>query len=84
MTWARGLAPYMFVFYTLAGLLSAYFAYKAAGWVAVGLVFVAALVVGGSGGPEGLTQYAAAGIVVLVVVVLIGQRRTRSAWRNRR
>jgi hypothetical protein len=82
--WALGLGPFMWILYSLAGLLSSYFAYRAAGWVAVALVFIAALVVGGSGGPQGLAQYAAAGIVALVAVILIGQRRTRSAWRNRR
>jgi molecular chaperone DnaJ len=82
--WALGLGPFMWILYTLAGLLSAYFAYKAAGWAAVGLVFVAALVVGGSGGPEGLVQFAAVGIGLLVAIILLGRRRDRAAWRNRR
>ncbi len=82
--WTTALGPLMWLVYSLAGLLSAYFAYRAAGWAAVALVFVAALVVGGSGGPEGLVQYAAAGVAVLVAVILLGQRRDRAAWRNRR
>jgi molecular chaperone DnaJ len=83
-TWATALGPFMFLFYTLAGLLGAYFAYRAAGWAAVALVFVAALVVGGSGGPPGLTQFATAGIVVLLAVVYLGGRRARANWRERR
>lgn len=82
--WAPVLGPFMGLIYALAGLLSAYFAYRAAGWAALALVFVAALVIGGSGGPEGLVQYAAAGIVALVAVVFLGKRRDRAAWRNRR
>lgn len=82
--WAPALAPYMWIFYTLAGLLAAYFAYRAASWAAVALVFIAALVVGGSGGPEGLVQFTTVGIIVLVAVILLGRRRERAAWRNRR
>lgn len=78
------LAPFMWILYFLSGLLSAYFAYRAAGWAALALVFIAALVVGGSGGPPGLVQYAVGGIVVLVAVIFLGQRRDRAAWRNRR
>ena len=83
-TWATALDPFMFLFYTLAGLLGAYFAYRAAGWAAVALVFVAALIVGGSGGPPGLVQFATAGIVVLLAVTYLGQRRARANWRDRR
>ena len=69
------LGPLMFVPYTLVGLLAAYFAYKAAGWAALALVFVAALVVGGSGGPDNLLQFITLGIVLLVVVIYLGNRR---------
>ena len=82
--WAAGLGPVMFVLYTLVGLLAAYFAYRAAGWAGVALVFVAALVVGGSGGPDGLVQFATAGIAVLLAAIFFGNRRDRAAWRGRR
>ncbi|MDP9457822.1 MAG: hypothetical protein CYG60_18285 [Actinobacteria bacterium] len=69
------LGPLMFVPYTLVGLLAAYFAYKAAGWAALALVFVAALVVGGSGGPESLLQFVTLGIVLVVAAIYLGNRR---------
>jgi molecular chaperone DnaJ len=65
----------MFVLYTVAGFLASYFAYRAAGYAGVALVFVAALVVGGSGGPQGLTQFTTLGIVILLVLILLGRRR---------
>jgi molecular chaperone DnaJ len=74
----------MWLLYTLAGLFSAYFAYRAAGWAGVAIVFVAALVVGGSGGPEGLVQFTTVGIVLLLAVIYLGTRRDRAAWRDRR
>ena len=83
-SWAPAMGPFMPLLYTLAGLLAAYFAYRAAGWGGMALVFVAALVVGGSGGPEGLVQFVTVGIVVLLVVVYLGSRRSRAAWRDRR
>jgi len=77
------LAPFMLIVYILAGLLAAYFAYRAAGWAGIALVFVAALVVGGSGGPEGLVRFATLGIILLLVVIYLGSRRQRTAWRDR-
>jgi molecular chaperone DnaJ len=82
--WAAGLGPVMWVIFALAGLLASYFAYRAAGWAGVALVFVAALVVGGSGGPEGLVQFATLGIAVLLAAIFLGDRRERAAWRGRR
>ena len=76
------LGPLMFVPYTLVGLLAAYFAYRAAGWAALALVFVAALVVGGSGGPEGLLQFVTLGIVLLLIVVYLGNRRDERSRRR--
>ena len=81
--WVFALAPFMFILYTLAGLLAAYFSYKAAGWVGIALVFVAALVVGGSGGPVGLLQFATLGMVLLLIVIYLGTRRDEAA-RSRR
>ena len=69
------LGPLMFLPYTLVGLLAAYFAYRAAGWAALALVFVAALVVGGSGGPAGLLQFITLGILLLLAVIYLGNRR---------
>jgi molecular chaperone DnaJ len=82
--WVFALGPFISLLYILAGLLSAYFAYRAAGWAGVAVVFVAALVVGGSGGPEGLVQFTTVGIIMLLAVIYLGQRRNRAAWRDRR
>jgi molecular chaperone DnaJ len=75
---ATALAPFMPILYTLVGLVASYFAYRAAGYVAVGLVFLSALVVGGRGGPEGLLQFATLGIIILLVVIWLGNRRDRA------
>jgi molecular chaperone DnaJ len=76
---ATALAPFMPVLYTLVGLVVAYFAYRAAGYVAVGLVFLSALVIGGQGGPGGLLQFATLGIIILLVIIWLGNRRDRAA-----
>src|ERR671916_1472962 len=62
------LSPFMFILYTLVGLVAGYLAYRAAGWAGLALAFVAALVVGGQGRPENLLQFATLGIVLLLVV----------------
>lgn len=82
--WVHALPPFLPIVYTLAGFLAAYFAFRAAGWAGMALVFVAALVVGGSGGPPGLVQFATAGLLVLLAVIYLGTRRNRAAWRDRR
>ena len=74
------LAPFMQILYSLVGLVAAYFAFRAAGYGALALVFVAALVVG-SQGPTGLLQFATVGIIVLLVVVYLGNRREQTARR---
>ena len=74
------LAPFMPLLYSLVGLVVAYFAFRAAGYAALALTFVAALVVGGEG-PEGLLQFATVGIIVLLVVVYLGNRRESAARR---
>jgi molecular chaperone DnaJ len=68
------LAPFMPILYSLVGLVVAYFTFRAAGYAALALAFVAALVVGGQG-PAGLLQFATVGIIVLLVVVYLGNRR---------
>ncbi len=74
------LAPFMRVLYALVGLVVAYFAFRAAGYAALALVFIAALVVGGQG-PLGLLQFATVGIIVLLAVVYLGNRRESAARR---
>jgi molecular chaperone DnaJ len=73
-------APFMPILYSLAGLVVAYFAFRAAGYAALALAFVAALVVGAQG-PEGLLQFVSVGMVVLLVVVFLGNRRESAARR---
>ncbi len=75
------LDPFMPILYSLVGLAVAYFAFRAAGYAALALAFVAALVVGGQGGPEGFLQFATVGIIVLLVVVYLGNRRESAARR---
>jgi molecular chaperone DnaJ len=79
-TFVTVLAPFMPILYSLVGLVVAYFAFRAAGYAALALTFVAALVVGGQG-PEGLLQFATVGIIVLLVVVYLGNRRESAARR---
>jgi molecular chaperone DnaJ len=83
-SWVHALAPFLPLIYTVAGLVATYFAYRAAGWAGMALVFIAALVVGGSGGPPGLVQFATAGLLVLLALIYLGTRRNRAAWRDRR
>jgi molecular chaperone DnaJ len=73
------LAPFLPILYTLVGLVTAYFAYRAAGYAGLGLVFVAALVVGNQGAAQGLLQFGTLGIVLLLVVIWLGNRRERAA-----
>jgi molecular chaperone DnaJ len=73
------LGPFMPVLYTLVGLVTAYFAYRAAGYAALALVFVAVLAVGSQGLPEGLLQFGTLGIIILLVVIWLGNRRERAA-----
>ena len=85
LAWLTELNPFMFILYTLVGLVAAYFAYRAAGYAGMALVFVAALVVGTNGPPGGdLTQFATVGIVLLFVVIYLGNRRASAGWRSRR
>ncbi|CAN5162867.1 hypothetical protein BH18ACT10_BH18ACT10_18420 [soil metagenome] len=77
--WATTLAPFMFVFYTLVGLLASYFAFRAAGYAALALVFVATLVVGNRGGPPTMLQLCTLGIIILLVVIYMGNRREEAA-----
>ena len=74
------LDPFMFILYSLVGLIVAYFAFRAAGYATLALAFVAALVVGGQG-PEGLLQFTTVGIIMLLVVVYLGSRRESAARR---
>ncbi|MDQ3912393.1 MAG: DnaJ domain-containing protein [Actinomycetota bacterium] len=78
------LAPFLPILYSFVGLVAAYFAYRSAGWAGIALVFVAALVVGGSGGPPRFVQFSTVGIGLLLVVIYLGTRRNRAAWRDRR
>jgi molecular chaperone DnaJ len=77
---ATVLNPFMPILYSLVGLVVAYFTFRAAGYAALALAFVAALVVGGQG-PEGLLQFTTVGIIVLLVVVYLGNRRESAARR---
>ncbi|MBA3389318.1 MAG: DnaJ domain-containing protein [Rubrobacter sp.] len=77
--WATVLRPFMFILYTLAGLLTSYFAFRAAGYAAILLIFIAVLVVGNRGGPDNMLQLCTLGIIVLLVVIYTGKRRDEAA-----
>jgi molecular chaperone DnaJ len=77
--WAVALAPFMFILYTLVGLLASYFAFRAAGYWAVALVFVAVLVVSTRGGPETMLQLCTLGVVLLLAAIYMGKRRDEAA-----
>lgn len=81
LAWLTNLAPFMFILYTAVGLGAAYFSYRSAGYWAVALVFVAALIVGGRGGPESLLQFATVGIGLFLLVIYLGNRRDQAARR---
>lgn len=73
------LAPFMFIFYTLTGLAAAYFAFRAAGYWGVALVFLSALVVGGEMPEDSLLlQPAVVGIGLLLLVIYLGKRRDQN------
>ncbi len=67
------------ILYTLVGLVTSYVAYRMAGYAALALVFVAVLAVGSQGLPQGLLQFGTLGIVLLLVVIWLGNRRERAA-----
>lgn len=80
------LDPFMFVLYTLVGLVAAYFAFRAAGYAGLFLAFVAVLIVGQRGGPTGdgqqpesLLQFGVLGMLILLVVIYLGNRRDDNA-----
>ncbi len=77
--WATTLAPFMFILYTLVGLLTSYFSFRSAGYAGVALVFVATLVVGNRGGPETMLQLCTLGIILLLAVIYMGNRREEAA-----
>lgn len=87
MAWTALLLPLMPILYTLVGVVVGYFAFRAAGYAGMALVFVAALIVGGQSttgaveGTEGLLQYTTLGIIALLVVIWLGNRRDRNARR---
>ncbi len=81
MAWTAVISPLLPVLYTLVGLAGAYFAFRAAGYFAVALVFIAALVVGGQGGPQGLVQFGTLGILLLLGAIYLGNRRNQASRR---
>jgi hypothetical protein len=70
----------MLIFYTLAGLAAAYYAYRLASYAGVGVAFVAALIINGAS-PQGLLQsqnflqFIVVGMAVFLVLIYLGNRR---------
>lgn len=80
MSWLSLVSPLMPILYTLVGLVLAYFAYRAGGYGAVALVFVAGLVASDQG-PDGLLQFVTLGIIVLITLIWLGSRRDQNSRR---
>lgn len=80
-SWATVLGPFMLILYTVAGLAAAYYAYRLAGYAAVGLAFVAGLIIDGAAPQEflqsqGFLQSIVVGMAVFLVLIYLGNRRT--------
>ncbi|MBA2442049.1 MAG: DnaJ domain-containing protein [Rubrobacter sp.] len=84
------LGPFMFVVYTVVGFAAALYAYRIAGYAGVGLAFVSAIVVNQSAPTageqpvlDGFIQSAVVGIIVLLALIYMGNRRDARARSSR-
>lgn len=89
LSWMIGIQPFMFLLYTVVGVVAAFYAYQLAGYSGLGLVFIAALIVsqsapsapGGEGVIQGFLQYGILGIIVVLALIYLGNRRDARARR---
>jgi curved DNA-binding protein CbpA len=88
LSWMTQIQPFMFVLYTVIGVVAAFYAYRLAGYAGLGLVFIAAIIVSqsapsGGGGPvlQGFLQASILGIILLLALIYLGNRRNASARR---
>lgn len=89
LSWMIGIQPFMFLLYTVVGVVAAFYAYRLAGYAGLGLVFIAALIVSqsapSSGGAnpalQGFLQYGILGIVMVLALIYLGNRRNARARR---
>ncbi|WP_047866158.1 DnaJ domain-containing protein [Rubrobacter aplysinae] len=88
LSWMTGIQPFMFILYTAVGIAAAFYAYRLAGYAGLGLVFIAAIIISQSapsagGGPvlQGFLQASILGLIFLLVLIYLGNRRNASARR---
>lgn len=87
LLWMTQIQPFMFILYTVVGIVAAFYAYRLAGYAGLGLVFIAALIVSQSapdtGGPtlDGFLQASIVGIIFLLALIYLGNRREARARR---
>jgi molecular chaperone DnaJ len=87
LSWITQIQPFMFILYTVVGIVAAFYAYRLAGYAGLGLVFIAALIVSRSapdtGGPtlDGFLQASIVGIIFLLALIYLGNRREARARR---
>lgn len=79
LAWMTQIQPFMFILYTAVGLACAFYGYRLAGYAGLGLVFIAALIISQSTPPEesleGFLQFGVVGIIVLLALIYMGNRR---------
>lgn len=87
LSWMTQIQPMMFVLYTAVGVVTAFYAYRLAGYAGLGLVFIAALIVSQSAPDageqllQGFLQYGIVGIILLLALIYLGNRREARARR---
>lgn len=87
LSWMTEIQPFMFILYTVVGVVAAFYAYRLAGYAGLGLVFIAALIVSQSapdtGGTtlDGFLQAGIVGIIFLLALIYLGNRREARARR---
>lgn len=87
LSWMTAIQPFMFILYTVVGIVAAFYALKLAGYAGLGLVFIAALIVSqsapsaGGGEPilQGFLQASVVGIIFWLVLAYLGNRREARA-----
>jgi hypothetical protein len=89
LSWMTAIGPFMFILYTAVGVVAAFYAYRLAGYSGLGLVFIAAIIVSqsapsGGGGENllpGFLQYGIVGVILVLALIYLGNRRDARARR---
>jgi len=88
LSWMTSIQPFMFILYTAVGLVAAFYAVRLAGYAGLGLVFVAAIIIsqsapsaGGDPVLQGFLQASILGVIVVLALIYLGNRRDARARR---